>query len=202
MFSSTGYDLSAHSSRGGVAAKLVQAFLMIAFWLVSGLALAEEFTLSSTTFSEGDRMHRAQLYTGLGCGGENISPQLRWQGAPEGTRSFAVLMHDPDAPRDNGWWHWVVFNIPAGVSELPEGAGDPKAGLIPEATQSRTDFGNPGYGGACPPPGHGDHRYQFTVYALNVEQLPLDENSSVAKVVSQINASKLAEAQLEVIYGR
>ena len=202
MFSSTGDGLVGDSCGGGVTAKLLRTLLAVVVWLVSGVASADDFTLSSTTFSEGDRMRRAQLYAGLGCGGENISPQLSWQGAPEGTRSFAVLMHDPDAPRENGWWHWVVFNIPANVTELPEGAGDPKAGLIPEATQSRTDFGNPGYGGACPPPGHGDHRYQFTVYALNVEQLPLDENSSVATVVSQVNASKLAEAQLEVIYGR
>ena len=189
-------------SRDSAAAKLMTALLVTVCWVVSGPVGAAEFQLTSTTFSEGDRMRREQLYTGLGCGGENISPQLSWQGAPEATRSFAVVMHDLDAPKEGGWWHWLVANIPANMSQLPEGAGDPKAGLIPEAVQSRTDFGNPGYGGACPPPGHGDHRYRFTVYALEAEQLPLDESSSIETVLFHINANKLAEAKLEVVYGR
>ncbi|WP_160153096.1 YbhB/YbcL family Raf kinase inhibitor-like protein [Microbulbifer sp. ALW1] len=176
--------------------------MMIALFGGSGLVVAGEFTLSSTTIAEGERLRRAQLYSGPDCGGENISPQLSWRGAPEGTRSYALVMHDPDAPKEGGWWHWIVFNIPAGVTDLPEGAGELKAGLIPEATQSRTDFGSPGYGGACPPEGHGDHRYQFKVYALNIEQLPLGDNSSVAEVIALINSSKLAEATLEAKFGR
>ncbi|WGL16647.1 YbhB/YbcL family Raf kinase inhibitor-like protein [Microbulbifer bruguierae] len=164
--------------------------------------MAEAFELTSTTVADGDRMQPAQVYQGFGCSGDNISPQLQWKGAPAGTRSFAVTMYDPDAPTGSGWWHWVVFNIPANVHEIPEGAGEPKSGLIPEATQSRTDFGGAGYGGACPPVGHGDHRYQFRVYALKVEQLPLDENSPAAMVGYYINANKLAEAELEVKFGR
>ncbi|WP_081848231.1 YbhB/YbcL family Raf kinase inhibitor-like protein [Microbulbifer sp. HZ11] len=163
---------------------------------------AESFVLTSPDYAEGDKMRAAHLYYGFGCNGENISPHLKWSGAPEGTRSFAVVMHDPDAPTGSGWWHWVVFNIPAQVSSLPEGSGDPKNGLIPEAIQSRTDFGSPGYGGACPPKGQGEHRYQFRVYALKVEQLLLDESSPAAMVAYQINANKLAEAQLELKFGR
>ena len=185
------------------AAKLWAALILLAVnVLPSQQALAGEFSLSSTTLSEGGRLERAQLYFGFGCGGDNISPQLSWQGAPAQTKSFAVVMYDPDAPTGSGWWHWVVFNIPADVTELGEGAGDLKSGLIPEAIQSRTDFGTPGYGGACPPKGHGDHRYQFRVYALEVEQLPLDADSPAAMVSYQINANKLAEAQFEVKYGR
>lgn len=165
-------------------------------------ANAEEFALASKTFVSGARMQPAQLYSGFGCSGDNISPELHWRGAPPGTRSFALTVHDPDAPTGSGWWHWIVFNIPADINSLPEGAGDPKSGLIPEAIQSRTDFGSPGYGGACPPEGHGDHRYQFRIYALKVEQLPLDENSPAAMVGYHVNANKLAEAQLEVVYGR
>lgn len=189
------------ATRRALAAKLVTV-LVLAVTSFPGPASAGEFKLSSTTLTEGGRMGAAQLYHGFGCNGENISPQLSWQGAPEGTKSFAVVMYDPDAPTGSGWWHWVVFNIPADVTELPEGAGNPKSGLIPEAIQGRTDFGNSGYGGACPPEGGGDHRYQFRVYALKTEELPLDENSPAAKVGYYINANKLAEAQLEVKYGR
>ncbi|WP_226667382.1 YbhB/YbcL family Raf kinase inhibitor-like protein [Microbulbifer aggregans] len=184
-----------------LAAKLVAALVLVVAICFPAVAAAQ-FTLSSTTLKPGGQLTNAQLYYGFGCSGENVSPQLSWQGAPEDTKSYAVVMHDPDAPTGSGWWHWVVFNIPTSVTELPEGAGDPKAGLIPEAIQSRTDFGSPGYGGACPPQGHGDHRYQFKVFALKTEQLPLDENSPAAMVGYYINANKLAEAQLEVKYGR
>ncbi|WP_227718166.1 YbhB/YbcL family Raf kinase inhibitor-like protein [Microbulbifer sp. Q7] len=191
-------------SRLSVMTLVMTALMTSMLWAPSASAEQKEgaFRLASSTLQAGGRMPKAQLYYGFGCSGENISPELHWQGAPQGTRSFAVVMHDPDAPTGSGWWHWVVFNIPADVTALPEGAGDPKSGLIPEAIQSRTDFGSPGYGGACPPEGHGDHRYQFRVYALKVEQLALDENTSAAMVAYQINANKLAEAQLEVTFGR
>ncbi|SHG23731.1 hypothetical protein SAMN04487965_3591 [Microbulbifer donghaiensis] len=177
-------------------AKLVAATTLT---VTATMSSAAEFTLTSQSLQAGGRMPMAHVYSG--CGGENISPELSWSGAPEGTKSFAVMVYDPDAPTGSGWWHWVLFNIPANVTSLPEGAGDPKNGLIPEATQARNDYGNPGYGGACPPQGHGDHRYQFRVYALKVEELPLDENTSPAKVGFNVNANKLAEAELEVLWG-
>jgi hypothetical protein len=182
-----------------LTAKLVTATV---FSVIASMSSAAEFALTSETFANGERMKNAQVFNGFGCTGENISPQLSWSGVPAGTKSFALMVHDPDAPTGSGWWHWVLFNIPADVRTLAEGAGDPKAGLIPEAIQSRTDFGAPGYGGACPPEGHGDHRYQFKLYALKVEQLPLDENSPSAMVGFYVNSNKLAEAQLEVLYGR
>ncbi|SEA31188.1 YbhB/YbcL family Raf kinase inhibitor-like protein [Microbulbifer marinus] len=185
-----------HSNGKRSVAKLVAATTLT---VISAMSSAAEFTLTSKTLQAGERMPQAHVYHG--CGGENISPQLSWSGAPEGTKSFAVMVHDPDAPTGSGWWHWVVFNIPADVTSLPEGAGDPKNGLIPEAVQARNDYGAPGYGGACPPQGHGDHRYQFRVYALKVEELPLDENASAAKVGFNVNANKLAEAELEVTWG-
>lgn len=178
------------------AAKLVAATLLLGMATMSSAA---EFTLTSETLTPGGRMPMAQVFNG--CGGENISPQLSWSGAPEGTKSFALMVYDPDAPTGSGWWHWVIFNIPADVTSLPEGAGDPKNGLIPEAVQGRNDYGSLGYGGACPPKGHGDHRYQFKVFALKVEQLPVDENASPAKVGFNVNANKLAEAELEVLWG-
>ncbi|AMX03024.1 PEBP family protein [Microbulbifer thermotolerans] len=159
-----------------------------------------DFILTSKTLKAGERMPMAHVFDA--CGGDNISPQLSWQGAPEGTESFALMVHDPDAPTGSGWWHWVMFNIPADATELPEGAGDLKNGLIPEAIQVRNDYGAPGYGGACPPEGHGDHRYQFRLYALKVEQLPLDDTATPAMVGFNVNANALAVAELEVVYGR
>ncbi|MCH9691115.1 MAG: YbhB/YbcL family Raf kinase inhibitor-like protein [Gammaproteobacteria bacterium] len=180
------------------------AKLGVIFFLFLGFSMANaaEFTLTSSNFSSGGRVYDAQVFNGFGCNGKNVSPELSWRGAPKGTKSFALLTYDPDAPTGSGWWHWVVFNIPATVSSLPEGAGDLKAGLIPEATQSRTDYNSLGYGGPCPPEGDGDHRYQFKLFALNVEQLPLDENSPAAMVGFYANAHKLAETELEVKYSR
>ncbi|WP_261319678.1 YbhB/YbcL family Raf kinase inhibitor-like protein [Microbulbifer agarilyticus] len=172
-------------------------------WMALAVAVrAETFALTSSDYTEGDTLRAAQLYYGLGCNGENISPQLAWSGAPAGTRSFAVVMEDIDAPAAIDAWHWVVFNIPAEVTELPAGSGDPKVGLLPEAIQSRSSFGDPGYAGACPPEGQGAHRYQFRVYALKVEQLALGDEAPAAEVAAQIEANKLAEAQLEVKIGR
>lgn len=183
------------------AAKLVAATVLSVLAAMSSTASsAAKFVLTSKTLVPGKRMPDAQVHND--CGGDNVSPQLSWSGAPAGTKSYALMLHDPDAPTGSGWWHWVLFNIPAEVTELAEGAGDPKTGLIPEAIQGRNDFGSPGYGGACPPEGHGDHRYQFKLFALKTEQLPLDEKDAPAEVRSYVDANKLAEAQLEVVYGR
>ncbi|MCG6863459.1 MAG: YbhB/YbcL family Raf kinase inhibitor-like protein [Chromatiaceae bacterium] len=145
-------------------------------------------------------MPKAQEYKGYGCDGGNSSPQLAWRDVPAGTKSFAVTAYDPDAPTGSGWWHWVVFNIPADVRELPGGAGDPAAGLAPAGSvQHRTDFGTPGFGGACPPAGDKPHRYQFKVFALDVEHLDVDPDSSAAQVGFTLNAHKLGVAELEAL---
>ncbi|WP_237063942.1 YbhB/YbcL family Raf kinase inhibitor-like protein [Microbulbifer zhoushanensis] len=178
-------------------AKLVASAILALF---AASVPAAELVLSSDSLGPGERMPMEHVYHG--CGGENLSPQLSWSGAPEGTRSYALMVYDPDAPTGSGWWHWVMFNIPAGTTSLAEGAGTPKNGLVPEAIQVRNDYGSPGYGGACPPKGDGDHRYQFRIYALGVEQLPLDQDATPAQVGFQVNANKLAEAELEVVWGR
>lgn len=120
-----------------------------------GLAAATHaagFVLSSPSIKPGSMLTDAQVFKGFGCEGRNISPALKWSGAPSGTKSYAVTVYDPDAPTGSGWWHWVVYNIPASASELPEGAGaaDGK-GLPAGAVQGRTDFGSAAFGGACPP---------------------------------------------------
>lgn len=161
-----------------------------------------KFTLTSTELTEGGRIAEAQVFNEFGCKGGNVSPSLAWSGAPAGTRSFALLMHDPDAPTGSGWWHWIVYNIPAGTSSLPTGAGDPKKGLMPAgALQGRTDYGTVGYGGPCPPPGK-PHHYNFMLYALKVPKLEVPEGATAALIGFNVRAQSLGEAQLTGMYGR
>lgn len=116
------------------------------------------FTLASTTFKPETTMPIRTVYTQ--CGGENVSPELHWKGAPKRTRSFAIVTHDPDAPAPGGWYHWVVYNVPATTHELLEGA------TLAPTVLGKTSFGSAGYGGPCPPPGK-VHHYNFTLYALD-----------------------------------
>jgi len=160
------------------------------------------FTLSSTDFTEGSTLANAQVFNEFGCKGGNLSPALAWSGAPAGTKSFALLMHDPDAPTGSGWWHWVVYDIPAATTSLAAGAGEPKKGLMPAAAvQGRTDYGSIGYGGPCPPPGQ-PHHYNFTLYALKVPKLEVPEGASAALIGFNVRAQALGEAQLTGMYGR
>jgi len=171
-----------------------------------GSAVASQaagFTLSSPTIKPGSMLTDAQVFKGFGCEGKNISPALKWSGAPKGTKSFAVTVYDPDAPTGSGWWHWVVFNIPATSDGLPEGAGaaDGK-GLPTGAVQGRTDFGAAGFGGACPPPGDKPHRYIFTVHALKTDKIEVPADASAALVGFMVNANRLGKASFEARYGR
>jgi Raf kinase inhibitor-like YbhB/YbcL family protein len=161
-----------------------------------------KFSLTSTDFTEGGTLANAQVFNEFGCKGGNISPALAWSGAPAGTQSFALLVHDPDAPTGSGWWHWVVYNIPASTASLPAGAGDPKKSLMPKGVvQGRTDYGSVGYGGPCPPPGK-PHHYNFTLYALKVPKLEVPEGASAALIGFNVRAQALGEAGLTGMYGR
>ena len=158
------------------------------------------FTLSSPDIPSGGTVPQQFEFDGFGCSGQNRSPVLQWSGAPLEAKSFAVTVYDPDAPTGSGWWHWQVVNLPASVRELPRNAS--ADGLPAGAVQTRTDFGKPGYGGACPPPGHGKHRYQFTVWALDVASLPLDGEASGALTGYMLRQHALGQAQLSVHYSR
>jgi Raf kinase inhibitor-like YbhB/YbcL family protein len=159
------------------------------------------FRLTSDDFKDGDTLPERHVFNGMGHHGANVSPQLSWSDPPAGTRSFVVTLYDPDAPTGSGWWHWVVANIPAGVKALPRGCGSGQAGLPQGAVQTRTDFGRAGYGGAAPPPGR-PHRYIFTVHALKVDQIDVDEHSSGALVGFQTHANSLGSASLTAQYGQ
>ncbi len=182
--------------------KIIVVATFMALFSTSAIA-GEMFSVSSPKFKEGDKMGMDQVFSGFGCTGKNISPELEWKNAPKETKSFAVTVYDPDAPTGSGWWHWTIFNIPKNTTKLVENAGDPGSGLAPkESTQSMTDFGKPGYGGACPPAGDKPHRYIFTVHALDVEKLPLEQSASGAMVGFNLNQHSIAKAQLTVLFSR
>jgi Raf kinase inhibitor-like YbhB/YbcL family protein len=181
--------------------KKLPAILIVMGCLAAGGAWADGFTLKSRDL--GGQLTETEVYNGFGCSGKNISPALEWTGAPESTRSFAVTLYDPDAPTGSGWWHWVVFNIPAGVTGLKSDAGKPGKGLGPKGSvQSVTDFGSKGFGGACPPEGSKPHTYIFTVHALDVDQLDLGADTSPALVGFMLNQHVLAKASLIAYYNR
>ncbi len=159
------------------------------------------FTLESKTL--GGNSTTIEEFNGFGCTGENASPQLSWSNAPEGTKSFAITMYDPDAPTGSGWWHWVVFDIPSAVNELVKNAGNIEKGLMPNnAIQSLTNYGVPGYGGPCPPENHGIHQYIITVHALKVDKLGLDKNTNPAIVGYYIWNNTIAKASIVTYYER
>jgi Raf kinase inhibitor-like YbhB/YbcL family protein len=170
--------------------------------MATGLFLqAQTFTLSSNNV--GGQATMNEVFDGFGCTGANISPQLSWTNPPEGTKGYAITIYDKDAPTGSGWWHWLVFDLPATTLSLPAGAGDPAKNMMPAgAIQSRTDFGAPGYGGPCPPPGHGQHQYVVTVYALKTDKLGLDANASPAVVGYTLNGKTLAKASIVFYYQR
>lgn len=177
--------------------------LVLALAACLPLAHGAGFTLASPTIKPGSTLTEAQVFNGFGCSGKNVSPALKWSGAPRETRSFAVTVYDPDAPTGSGWWHWVVYNIPATATELPEGAGVAEGkGLPAGSAQARTDFGTAAFGGACPPPGDKPHRYVFTVYALKTDKLDVPADGTAALVGFMINANKLAAATFTARYGR
>jgi Raf kinase inhibitor-like YbhB/YbcL family protein len=164
---------------------------------------AADFTLTSPEIVTGSQLPAKQVFNGFGCSGENRSPALTWSGAPGETKSFALTVYDPDAPTGSGWWHWVVYNIPADVGALPAGAGDAEGKALPAgARQGRTDFGMPGYGGACPPAGDPAHRYVFTVHALKVEKLELPPDASPALVGFMLHSTEIARTSLTAYYAR
>jgi Raf kinase inhibitor-like YbhB/YbcL family protein len=156
------------------------------------------FTLTSTSVEHGKPFAGPQKSGMMGIpGGQDISPQLSWSGAPAGTKSFAVTVYDPDAPTQSGFWHWTVVNIPADTTSLPEGAGDDSgSGLPAGAVQYRNDAGSARYAGSAPPAGHGPHRYFITVHALDTEDLGVPADASAAFVGFNIFSHILGRATI------
>lgn len=159
------------------------------------------FTLTSKDVADGEPMDLAHAYDGMGAGGGNVSPQLSWEGFPAATQSFVVTCFDPDAPIPGGFWHWVLVDVPASVTELDSGAGGRTGADLPAgAFQVPNDMGERAYGGAAPPPGDRPHRYYFAVHALDVPQLGVDDQVTPAVVSFNVAFHALARAVIAPTY--
>ncbi len=157
-----------------------------------------DFTISTTSFNNGDILPMEQVLNAHGCTGSNISPDLKWENIPQNTKEFALIVHDPDAPVQNGWYHWIVLNIP--VSKTSFKKGEKINSPMVETGTSFTDV--KGYGGACPPIGHGIHHYNFTIYALNEI---LDKSTSLLspfEIEKKVKAHTIKSATVSAIYQR
>jgi Raf kinase inhibitor-like YbhB/YbcL family protein len=163
------------------------------------------FKVVSDSFKDGDYLAKDFILStdfGFGCAGGNKSPHLKWSGAPEGTRSFAVTCYDPDAPTGSGFWHWLAVNIPPKVTELALGAGSAGGQMPAGSLQTRTDFGKPGYGGPCPPEGDHPHRYLFTVFAVSKDKIDVAPDTSAAVVGFNLHFATLAKAEIMGLFKR
>ena len=167
-----------------------------------GVATAAGFTLTSNDFVNGRTLSPRQVYDGAPCHGGNVSPDVAWRNVPARTRSIAVTLFDPDAGHGQGWWHWIVVDLPARAAALPSGAGGASGSMPAGALQARNDFGDSHYDGACPPAGDAPHHYQLTAWALDVPALPVTARSTGPQVLALLKAHVLATARITGRYGR
>ena len=160
------------------------------------------FTLTSPVFKNRGTIPHRFSFSGYGCTGRNISPELEWSGAPADAKTFALTVFDTDARNGQGWWHWVVFNIPTSVTKLQAGAGSGSDALLPQgAVQGTNDFVTVGYGGPCPPPGN-PHHYHFTLYALDEHVDGLSPLASGPLLMKTIRGHVLAKTELVALFSR
>ncbi len=171
--------------------------LVLLFALAATPALAMD--IKSHDVAEGSMLGTQQVYSE--CNGDNVSPAIAWSDAPADTKSYAVTLFDPDA-KPNGFWHWIVFDIPPKATSLSRGVGANPAQLPEGAIAGQNDFSASAYGGACPPPGSGFHHYQFTVWALDVASLPFDTNATGNAVGPYLKKHALAQVMLTALYQR
>jgi Raf kinase inhibitor-like YbhB/YbcL family protein len=165
----------------------------------AALPTLPSFHLESASFADGQALANPQVSGIMGAGGKDVSPQLSWSGFPDGTKSFAVTVYDPDAPTASGFWHWAVANLPASVHELQAGAGD-GSNLPGDALTLVNDAGQRRYIGAAPPTGHGPHRYYVAVHAVDVDALDLPEDASPAFLGFNLFQHAIARAVIHATY--
>jgi Raf kinase inhibitor-like YbhB/YbcL family protein len=184
-----------------------KSFALLTLCLATGGVLAAEtpsFQASSPDISAAQPIASRFSYNGFGCSGQNVSPAVMWKNAPAGTKSFALMVHDPDAPTGGaGFWHWIVVDIPAGTAFIAQGSGAADGKRMPAGSrQINTDFGAPGWGGPCPPAGDKPHRYNFTVYALMVKKLDLPPTATASLAGFTVNSNMLGKASFTGTFGR
>ena len=160
-----------------------------------------DFTITSPEFKDQERLQLVHEFDGYDGTGRNRSPALQWQGAPEGTKSFALTLYDPDAPTGSGFWHWILFDIDSSVTQLAAGRGSSDGtDLGASGTQAANDYGAVGYGGPCPPKGLPAHRYIFTVFAVDTDRLDVTPENSGAIFGFNLHFHTLARASITGVY--
>lgn len=170
---------------------------LISFFAAISLAgHAQPYSIVSPELADGGTLQLRHAYNGNDCGGQNYAPALRWSGEPQGTRSFALTLFDPDARSGTGWWHWLVWNISASEHALAPGT------VPPGTLQGRNDFGQPVYDGPCPPKGEPAHHYVFTLYALPEAAASLPVDAAPDQVRAYLDRHALAQARLTGRFGR
>jgi Raf kinase inhibitor-like YbhB/YbcL family protein len=180
----------------------------IALAICLSSTVARAFELSSPDMKPGEPLAEKFTFNGMSCKGGNVSPALTWSNPPEGTKSYALMVHDPDAPTGGaGIWHWVVINIPATTMSLPTGASTADGANMPAGSrQIANDYfgmtGNAAWGGPCPPKGKPPHHYNFTIYALKTEKLQLPPTATASQVGFFVNMNTIDKALLSIPYGR
>lgn len=181
---------------------IILALALVGAWIRPAFSV-QKLTVQSRDIRNGQTIANQYVFSGFGCSGKNVSPEVHWGHIPPGTKSLALTVYDPDAPTGSGWWHWVVYNLPPTLRGLPEGAGSKDGkGLPSGAVQAVTDFGFAGYGGPCPPPGDPPHHYIFTVYALKTPRLMLPPHPSPALVGYFIHMNMIGKGHFTGRYGR
>ncbi len=171
---------------------------LLSLGIATQSAQAGDFKLSSKSVKQGAAVSAQHYWNNFGCSGGNVMPDLAWQGAPADTKSFAVSFYDKDAPTGSGFWHWVLYDIPAKTTNL---AGGENGGVLPtDAVEGNTDLGKPGFFGPCPPVGR-KHHYVYTVHALKVDKLPVDKAASPAFVGFVLWQNTIAKTTLQVVAG-
>lgn len=182
-------------------------FGIITFGLIisvtSALAQAQSFKLTSSDFRQGGKLKESQVYNTFGCQGGNQSPALSWSNVPKNTQSLVLTAYDPNAPTGSGWWHWIVYDMPADTRSLATNAGTVNSTTLPAgAKQGRNDAGTYDFGGACPPKGDKPHRYIFTLYALDIPHLDVPPDASAAHIGFAIHNHIIAKTTTYAKYGR
>ena len=190
------------SSKGLLSRAVFATFCVLITPIVRTAAGAEALQVHVAGLKANDVIPQKFVYNRSGCSGENISPEIMWSGVPASAKSLALVVWDQDAPVSGGFYHWAILNLPVGTKSLAEGAGDPTSHKSPSGSiQLVNDWGEPGYGGPCPP-GHSRHRYHFILYALSVNQLPVTAKTKISEAAAQVKQVAVANADTVLVYGR
>lgn len=182
-------------------------FALVCAALLAGAcgAAGRPFRLTSSDLPPNRPISERHIANAWGCHGNEESPSLQWSGAPPGTRSFAITMYDSAKPPTSGWWHWIVYDLPSTVSDLPRGSGNPGSAGLPAGAKQGLPDGDapePRYYGPCPAAGAPPHNYLITVYALNVDRLDLPATATAAYIDYVITTKAIAKSSMVRSYHR